>query len=66
MIKLNLPLVLVHVLTVTAAIESAAKPTETIMNLEDTEKSVKRMKIKNLLKLFGYSFLLFLNSFTLK
>lgn len=50
MIKLNLPLVLVHVLTVTAAIESAAKPTETVMNLEDTEKSVKKNENLYLLK----------------
>lgn len=45
MIKLNLPLVLVH-----PAIESAAKPTETIMNLEDTEKSVKKNENLYLLK----------------
>lgn len=42
---LNLPLVFVHMLTVTAVIESAANPTETIMNLKDTKSEKSESKL---------------------
>lgn len=42
---LNLPLVFVHMLTVTAVIKSAANPTETIMNLKDTKSEKSESKL---------------------
>lgn len=48
---LNLPLVLVHMLTDTAVIKVAANPTETITDLKDTEESEKKNKNVNLLNI---------------
>lgn len=51
---INLPLVLVHMLTVTAVIKVAANPTETITDLKDTGKSEKKEVnlLNNLVKIF--------------